>query len=89
MSAVRLSSDQMKVLLDTKPDPEVQPGLFQGDMALTNEMYEFWRVGLRWEVMPDRKWLNNTVPYVISPLYGALRGISDGYRVLYRNRATA
>jgi len=63
----------MKVLLDTNPDPEVQPGLFQGDMALTNEMYEFWRVGLRWEVMPDRKWLNNTVPYVISPLYGVLR----------------
>ena len=61
------------MLLDTNPDPEVQPGLFQGDMALTDEMYEFWRVGLRWEAMPDRKWLNNTVPYVISPLYGALR----------------
>jgi hypothetical protein len=71
----------MKVLLDTNPDPEVQPGLFQGDMALTNEMYEFWRVGLRWEAMPDRKWFNNTVPYVISPLYGALRGISEGCRI--------
>ncbi|GFG33885.1 hypothetical protein Cfor_09856 [Coptotermes formosanus] len=65
----RLSSHQMQLLLDTNPDPEVQPGLFQGDMALTSEMYDFWRVGLRWDVMPERKWTNNTVPYVISPLY--------------------
>ncbi|GLG93840.1 Seminal metalloprotease 1 [Gryllus bimaculatus] len=50
-------------------DPEVRPALFQGDMAITNEMYEYWRVGLRWDVFPEKLWDNATVPYVISPLY--------------------
>ncbi|KAI4470115.1 discoidin cub egf laminin and zinc metalloprotease domain containing [Holotrichia oblita] len=51
-------------------DPEVTPGLFQGDMALTNEIYNYWRVGLNWDVFPSRLWKNGVVPYVISPLYG-------------------
>lgn len=51
-------------------DPELSPGLFQGDMALTNEFYNYWRVGVRWDVFPDKLWKNRTVPYVISPLYG-------------------
>lgn len=51
-------------------DPEVKPGLFQGDMALTNEIYNYWRVGLNWEVFPNRLWKDGIVPYVISPLYG-------------------
>ncbi|XP_065200288.1 hatching enzyme 1.2-like [Planococcus citri] len=50
-------------------DPEVRPGLFQGDMALNNEIYNYWRVGLRWDVFPEKLWKNRTVPYVISPLY--------------------
>lgn len=70
LSAVRLGSDQLRLLLESNQDPEVQPGLFQGDMALTNEMYELWRVGIRWDVAPERMWQNNTVHYVISPLYG-------------------
>lgn len=32
-------------------------------------MYNYWRVGLKWDVFPDRLWPNQTVPYVISPLY--------------------
>lgn len=51
-------------------DPEVTPGLFQGDMAMTNEIYKYWRVGLKWDVFPEKLWRNATVPYVISPLYG-------------------
>jgi hypothetical protein len=34
------------------------------------QMYDYWRVGIRWDVMPHRMWPNGTVPYVISPLYG-------------------
>ncbi|XP_044270605.1 hatching enzyme 1.2-like isoform X1 [Tribolium madens] len=51
------------------PDPEVTPGLFQGDMAMTNEIYNYWRVGIRWDVFPEKLWVNGTVPYVISPIY--------------------
>ena len=69
-SAARLTAEQLLTLQVSDQDPEVRPGLFQGDMALTNEMYEFWRVGIRWDVLPERMWQNNTVPYVISPLYG-------------------
>lgn len=53
-------------------DPEVTPGLFQGDMAMTNEIYNYWRVGLRWDTFPEKLWKNGTIPYVISPLYGKL-----------------
>lgn len=50
-------------------DPEVRPHLFQGDIALDLQMYQMWRVGLNWDMFPERKWLNQTVPYAISPLY--------------------
>nr|BAH71639.1 ACYPI009092 [Acyrthosiphon pisum] len=50
-------------------DPEVRPGLFQGDMAMNNEIFDYWRVGLRWDIFPEKLWLNRTVPYLISPLY--------------------
>ncbi|XP_028139655.1 hatching enzyme 1.2-like [Diabrotica virgifera virgifera] len=50
-------------------DPELSPGLFQGDMALTNEFYNYWRVGLKFEIFPDKLWRNGIVPYTISPLY--------------------
>ncbi|XP_063215838.1 hatching enzyme 1.2-like isoform X2 [Bacillus rossius redtenbacheri] len=66
---VRLSLDDIRFLQENEEDPEVRPGLFQGDMALTSELYNYWRVGLRWDVMPERMWKNGTVPYVISPLY--------------------
>lgn len=39
-------------------------------MALTNEIYNYWRVGLNWDVFPSRLWKDGIVPYVISPLYG-------------------
>lgn len=56
---------------DTKKDddPEVRPGLFQGDIALDLQMYKYWRVGLNWNAFPERMWPNRTVPYAISPLY--------------------
>lgn len=59
------------VLIDSEQDPEVTPGLFQGDMAMDNSMYKYWRVGLRWDVFPERLWPNGTIPYAISPLYDA------------------
>ncbi|XP_055616280.1 hatching enzyme 1.2 [Toxorhynchites rutilus septentrionalis] len=61
--------DQIELLEDTEQDPEVTPGLFQGDMAIDNSMYKYWRVGLNWEVFPERRWPNGTIPYAISPLY--------------------
>ncbi|XP_076271953.1 hatching enzyme 1.2-like isoform X1 [Rhynchophorus ferrugineus] len=54
---------------DADIDPETSPGLFQGDMALNNEFYNFWRVGIRWDAFPDKLWKNGVVPYTISPLY--------------------
>lgn len=59
-----------EVLNSSNVDPEVQPGLYEGDMAMDDEVYNYWRVGLRWDIFPDRKWKNGTIPYVISPLYG-------------------
>lgn len=68
---VKLQDDLEYMMEDA--DPEVTPGLFQGDMALTNENYHYWRVGIRWDVFPDKLWKNRTVPYVISPTYGKNR----------------
>lgn len=46
------------------------PGLFQGDMALNNDLYNYWRVGIKWDAFPEKLWENGMVPYTISPLYG-------------------
>ncbi|KAK7079727.1 hypothetical protein SK128_027725 [Halocaridina rubra] len=57
-------------LLQDHQDPEVTPGFYQGDMAGLGPNYQAHiRVGLKWEVFPERKWQNGTVPYVISHLY--------------------
>ncbi|RZB39119.1 Astacin domain containing protein [Asbolus verrucosus] len=64
---VKIYADMEFMFEDT--DPEVTPGLFQGDMAMTDEIYNYWRVGIRWEVFPEKLWINGTVPYVISPIY--------------------
>lgn len=70
--AQNLALDEAAQLLSGESyDPEIRPGLFQGDMAINDDMYNHWRVGIRWDVFPERKWLNRTVPYVISPLYEA------------------
>uniref|UniRef100_A0A8D9BFH9 Uncharacterized protein n=1 Tax=Cacopsylla melanoneura TaxID=428564 RepID=A0A8D9BFH9_9HEMI len=66
----QLSDENLSLLQDNENDPETKPGLFQGDMALNDEVYNYWRVGLRWDVFPEKLWKNRTVPYVISPLYG-------------------
>jgi Astacin (Peptidase family M12A) len=50
-------------------DPEITPGLFEGDQAIDNELYSYFRVGLRWDVFPEKLWPNRTIPYAISPLY--------------------
>ncbi|XP_049808643.1 hatching enzyme 1.2-like isoform X1 [Schistocerca nitens] len=75
----RMSIESLNALQETDHDPEVKPGLFQGDMAMTNEMYEYWRVGLRWDVFPEKLWTNGTVPYYISPLYEP-----DDYITIYK-----
>lgn len=36
---------------------------------MNNDIFNYWRVGLRWDVFPKRLWPNRTVPYAISPLY--------------------
>ena len=46
-------------------------------------MFDYWRVGIRWDVMPHRMWPNGTVPYVISPLYGECE-FSTLYKVLLK-----
>jgi hypothetical protein len=33
-----MSQDDVNALFESEQDPEVTPGLFQGDMALTNEV---------------------------------------------------
>lgn len=50
-------------------DPEITPGLFEGDQAIDNELYSYFRVGLKWDVFPEKLWHNRTIPYAISPLY--------------------
>lgn len=34
-------------------DPELTPGLFQGDMAMDNKMYKYVRVGIRYLTMNE------------------------------------
>lgn len=46
---------------------------------MTNEVYDNWRVGLRWDIFPEKLWKNRTVPYVISPLYEP-----DSYITIYK-----
>ncbi|KAF5304042.1 hypothetical protein FQA39_LY01827 [Lamprigera yunnana] len=60
--------DTTKEMIEDQ-DPEVRPGLFQGDMAMNNDVYKYWRIGLRWDIFPEKLWANGTVPFVISPLY--------------------
>ncbi|XP_039284218.1 low choriolytic enzyme isoform X1 [Nilaparvata lugens] len=74
-----LDEKKLQWLEDSEQDPEVTPGLFQGDMAMDNEVFSYWRVGLRWDVFPDRLWKNRTVPYIISPLYEP-----DEYITIYK-----
>ncbi|XP_051173554.1 hatching enzyme 1.2-like [Leptopilina boulardi] len=65
----KISSEDLKILQNSDQDPEVRPGLFEGDIAMSNEYYNHWRIGLRWDVFPEKIWEKRTVPYVISPLY--------------------
>ncbi|XP_045601849.1 seminal metalloprotease 1 isoform X2 [Procambarus clarkii] len=62
--------EAQKLLQEDHQDPEVTGGFFQGDMAgLTFEFLGSTRVGLNWNVFPERRWTNATVPYVISDHY--------------------
>ncbi|XP_066155159.1 hatching enzyme 1.2-like isoform X1 [Euwallacea fornicatus] len=62
---LNLTSD----ITDIEMDPEMTPGLFQGDMALNNDLYNYWRVGIKWDAFPEKLWPKGVVPYTISPLY--------------------
>lgn len=53
----------------TSSDPELSPGLYQGDIAIDNEMYNLWKVGFLFDVYPTRMWVNNTVPYLVISWY--------------------
>lgn len=70
-STVDYSKGTQRLLLDD--DPELTPGLVQGDMAgITIDLLPMNnRLGIKWEKLPERRWPNATVPYVISELYGS------------------
>ncbi|KAF2350378.1 hypothetical protein FHG87_018868 [Trinorchestia longiramus] len=51
-------------------DPEVSPGLLQGDIAVATTTDEIiLRHSINFDVFPERRWPNGTVPYTVSPLY--------------------
>ncbi|RLU24975.1 hypothetical protein DMN91_003066, partial [Ooceraea biroi] len=50
--------------------------------------YNHWRVGLRWDVFPDKLWENKTVPYIVSTLYTARDAAKIYKAVAYMNRMT-
>ncbi|RXG72009.1 hypothetical protein Avbf_01102 [Armadillidium vulgare] len=53
---------------DIDDDPEVSPGLFEGDIAgLSQDVIV--RLGIDFQVFPERKWTNAIVPYEISSKY--------------------
>lgn len=56
-------------------DPEEAPGLFEGDIALSEEPQIEARNGLNGHKFPHRLWPNRTIPYAISPLYSASESI--------------
>ncbi|XP_018332155.1 zinc metalloproteinase nas-14-like isoform X2 [Agrilus planipennis] len=64
---MRLAPEETKKLQDQ--DEEVKPGLFEGDIAMDEAMYDKWRVGFRWTNFPDKIWKNGIVSYYISELY--------------------
>lgn len=54
-------------------DPEEEPGLFEGDIALPSSVggESQSRNGLNRQVHATRLWPNGVIPYAISPLYSA------------------
>ncbi|XP_044008434.1 protein SpAN-like [Aphidius gifuensis] len=75
-------------LMKSRQDPEVSPGLYQGDIIMTNKQYNDWRIGLRWDVFPGRMWKNRTVPYVISRLYKTAENITIHKAITLLNNLT-
>ncbi|XP_076065419.1 hatching enzyme 1.2-like [Oratosquilla oratoria] len=63
------AADEKQQDVDEDMDPEVTPGFYQGDMAGVLGETKETRLGVRWEIFPERRWENNTVPYVISSKY--------------------
>ncbi|XP_037776791.1 zinc metalloproteinase nas-4-like [Penaeus monodon] len=70
-SVIDYSSEAQESLLQDHQDAEVVPGLYQGDIAgfKPEQFIAHTRVGLKWDVFPERRWTNDTVPYAISDLY--------------------
>ena len=65
--------------------PEVMPGLFEGDIALSDEDYQNLKVGVNFEKFPLKKWPNRTVPYFISEAYSSLEAKEINIAVKYLN----
>ncbi|EFN62831.1 Astacin-like metalloendopeptidase [Camponotus floridanus] len=80
--------DLLLYLYESSQDPEVRPGLFEGDIAMTNEYLNYWRIGLRWDVFPDKLWQNGIVPYVISDLYNPADYVKIYKAITYINNMT-
>lgn len=71
------ANDDFSSESSTEEDPEIRPHLFQGDIALDAKMQQQMRLGLSWDVFPERKWPNRTIPYTISNLYDAEDRVSQ------------
>ncbi|KAG5318105.1 ASTA protein, partial [Pseudoatta argentina] len=85
---VRTSNKDLLRLYESSQDAEVRPGLFEGDIAVTSEYFDYWRIGLRWDVFPDKLWENRTVPYVISALYDMVDYMKIYKAITYINYMT-
>ncbi|XP_023289723.1 zinc metalloproteinase nas-13-like [Orussus abietinus] len=91
---IKIRLEDLRLLEETSQDPEVRPGLFQGDIAMSNERhlyfqyFSYWRVGLRWDVFPEKLWANKTIPYVISPLYDTADYVTIYKAITYLNYMT-
>ncbi|XP_011311042.1 zinc metalloproteinase nas-15 isoform X2 [Fopius arisanus] len=70
---VEHSSGDLDTLQRTGQDPEV---------------FNYWRLGLRWDRYPEKLWSNRTVPYVISPLYSPEDYVTIYKAISYMNYMT-
>ncbi|XP_059088015.1 zinc metalloproteinase nas-31-like [Tigriopus californicus] len=56
-------------LVHTKPEREMRTLIVEGDIA-TDIEENLFRLGIRWDLYPKKRWQNNTIPYKLSQEYG-------------------